>query len=148
MSATTPHEMQAQASATVFKQLQTYVGRTYEPGVYDCAHLAADVQREVFGRMVPLPVRHAAGSAGQRAAILNLRDAVAMKVDVPYTGCAALFHEVNNKVDQVFHIGTVCLQLGEVWVLHNSYALGGVHLHRFEQLQGWGMKLDGWYAWK
>lgn len=148
MNATTmPAPAQPVADAAVFRRLQAYVGRGYEPGVYDCAHLAVDVQREVFGRLVTLP-RHPGGSAGQRAAVLSLREAVATRVDVPYTGCAALFHDVNDKGDQVFHIGTVCLHRGEVWVLHNSYAMGGAHLHRFEQLQGWGMKLDGWYAWK
>lgn len=148
MSATTPTHAQAAADAAVFKRLQSYVGREYRPGVYDCADLAADVQREVFGRTVDLPVRHPSGTAGQRASIFAHRDALAIKVDVPFTGCAALFHDLNNKGSQVWHIGTVALHRGEVWVLHNSHSLGGAHLHRLADLLAWGMKLDGWYAWK
>lgn len=148
MSANTPTHTQHAADAAVFKRLQSYVGREYRPGVYDCADLAADVQRDLFGRAVALPVRHPSGTAGQRASIFAHRDAVAVKVDVPFTGCAALFHDVNDKGSQVWHIGTVALHRGEVWVLHNSYSLGGAHLHRFADLQAWGMKLDGWYAWK
>lgn len=145
---TTPTQAHAAADAAVFKRLQSYVGREYRPGVYDCADLAADVQREVFGRAVTLPVRHPSGTAGQRASIFAHRDALASKVDVPFTGCAALFHDVNDKGSQVWHIGTVALHRGEVWVLHNSYTTGGSHLHRLADLQAWGMKLDGWYAWK
>lgn len=143
-----PTHAQPTADAAVVKCLQAYVGRAYVPGQYDCADLAVDVQREVFGRAVALPSRRPGGCAGQRAAILSHRDALAVKVDVPFTGCVALFYEVTDKGDHQYHVGTVCLHRGEVWVLHNSYALGGAHLHRFADMQGWGMKLDGWYAWK
>jgi hypothetical protein len=132
----------------IMKSLQGYVGRAYVPGVFDCADLAVLVQREVFGRTVTLPLqRHPGGVAGQRAAILALRSAVASRVDVPCTGCAALFTELNDKGDHQYHIGTVALHRGDVWVLHNSFAQGSVALNRLVDLQAQGMKLEGWYAW-
>ena len=56
---------------------QGYVGREYVPGQYDCAHLAIDVQREVFGRHISLPAPHRLGRAGQVAQIRALRDELA-----------------------------------------------------------------------
>ncbi len=132
--------------AQLFKRLQSYVGMAYVPGQFDCADLAVLVQREVFGRAVALPV-HPQGQATQRAAILRHRDALATAVAVPFTGAAVLFNEVNTKGDTTWHIGTVALHRGEVWVLHNSYEGGGVQLARLQDLLRWGMKLEGYYAW-
>lgn len=131
----------------VFKRLQGYVGRPYRAGIYDCAHLAADVQREVFGRTVALPAVHPKGSAGQRREINGLRDEIALKVDARFDGCAALLY-APGVFAPIWHIGTVADFRGEAWVLHNSAKLGSACLHRLKDLQRWGMSLEGWYAWK
>lgn len=135
-----------QSEAAIFRRLQAYVGMDYVPGQFDCADLAVLVQREVFGRAVHLPT-HPQGTATQRAAILRHRDALATRVDVPFTGCAVLFNATNQKGDVVWHIGTSALHKGEVWALHNSYETGGVRMDRLQDLLRWGMALEGYYAW-
>jgi hypothetical protein len=134
----------------IFIRLQFYVGMPYVEGEFDCADLAQLVQREVFGRVIALAPdrRRPLGTAGQRAMILSMRDELATPVAVPFTGCGALFTEQNAKGGQEYHIGTVCLYGGQTWILHNSWALGGVQMTELHRLQRWGMKLEGYYAWK
>ncbi len=126
-----------------FKGLQVYVGREYRVGLYDCAHLAADVQREMCGREINLPTHHPMGTAGQRRLIQGLRDELAERIDVPFPSCAAILVEGDH-----VHIGTVALRNGEPWILHNSHKLGSAHLHRLKDLERWGMKLEGFYKWR
>lgn len=129
--------------------LQRYVGTPYRLGVFDCMDLTAQVQREVFGREICVPAQRErpAGAAGQRREIASLRDELALRVDVPFNGCAALLAEPLGNTE-VWHIGTVALHRGEAWVLHNSHKLGSAHLNRLSDLQRWGMHLEGYYAWK
>lgn len=136
-------------SEAAFIALQAYVGLEYKLGLFDCADLAAKVQREVFGREISLPAsrQRALGAAGQRREIASLRDQLAVRVDVPFTGCAALLTE-GGPLGGTWHIGTVALHRGETWVLHNSHALGSAHLQRLADLQRWGMQLEGYYAWR
>ncbi len=143
--ASTAHPL-ADTALPVWRALQGYVGRAYEVGAFDCADLAVLVQAEVFGRAVHLPT-HPRGGAGQRAAVLRHRDALAHRVAVPFTGAAVLFSDVNDKGDEHWHIGTVAIMRGDVWVLHNSYATGGVRMDPLADLQAWGMKFEGFYAW-
>lgn len=132
----------------VFKRLQEYVGREYRAGLYDCAHLAADVQRDLFGREIALPAQHPMGTAGQRALINGMRDELAFAIEVPFSGCAALLQE-KTLAGCLLHIGTVALgSADEVWVLHNSAKLGSAHLHRLKDLNRWGMSLLGYFGWK
>lgn len=133
----------------VFQALQRYVGTPYELGVFDCADLVAQVQREVFGREIALPAhRHRPlGAAAQRREIASLRDELAFAVAVPFDGCGALLFEP-GPFAPLWHIGTAVQHAGETWILHNSEKLGSAHLHRLTDLQRWGMRLEGWYAWK
>jgi hypothetical protein len=131
----------------VFKRLQDYVGREYRAGTYDCSHLAADVQRDLFGREVKLPAQHPKGTAGQRALINGMRDDLAIQIAVPFDGCAALLKEL-TQAGCLLHIGTVALRDGEPWILHNSAKLGSAHFHRLNDLNRWGMSLEGYFAWK
>lgn len=133
----------------VFKRLQEYVGTPYVSGVFDCWDLAAKVQREVFGRETAVPAHRdrPQGAAGQRREIFNLRDEVAIRVDVPFTGCLGLFFEP-GAFAPIWHIGVGAIRLGEIYVLHNSEKLGGAHFQRLNDLQRFGMRLEGWYACK
>lgn len=136
-------------AAAVFRRLQAYVGRPYVDGQFDCADLAVLVQAEVFGRTVALPAarRRPQGRAGQRATINALRDDVALRVDVPFTGCGVLLTE-RVQGAEAWHIGTGAMHRGEVWVLHNSNPATGARLDRLQDLQRWGLRLEGFYAWK
>ncbi len=134
-------------SIDVFKRLQEYVGREYRAGLYDCAHLAADVQRDLFGKEIALPTQHPMGTAGQRALVNGMRDELAIQIVDPVNGCAALLKEQTD-AGCLLHIGTVALYLDEAWVLHNSAKLGSAHLHRLKDLNRWGMSLSGYFQWK
>lgn len=132
----------------VFKRLQEYVGREYRAGVYDCAHLAADVQADLFGRRVEMPGTHPMGTAGQRRLICAMRDELALEIAVPFPGCAALLSSQSDDGHEVLHIGTVALRLGEPWILHNSAHFGSAQLRRLSDLNRMGLSLKGWFAWK
>lgn len=137
-----------------FKQAQRYVGTPYLVGQFDCADLAARVQQEIFGRRVGLPIHRErpGGARGQAREILRLRDQVADRIDVAADGCAVLLWGLNDGTPapglKVWHLGTAFLHAGEVWVLHNSAHLGSAALHRLADLRGWGLRLDGFYAWR
>jgi len=140
-------------ATTLFLQAQRYVGTPYLPGVYDCADLAAKVQHEVFGRVIALPDHRArpAGARGQAREVLGLRDKLAERVELPADGHAVLLWEPDGEAGQnlrIWHVGTVFMHAGEIWVLHNSAKLGSAALHRLADLRRWGMRLDGFYAWK
>ena len=123
---------------------QGYVGRAYVPGVYDCAHLAADVQREVFGRAIHLPTRHAKGRAGQ-AAQINAHRTLAEHVQAPVHGGAVLFTSCGDG-GELWHIGTVFVR-AEPWVLHNSAVMGSACLQRLKDFPARGQRIEGFYKW-
>lgn len=131
----------------VFKQLQGYVGREYRVD-YNCAHLAADVQADLFGRSVSIPGAMPGGSAGQRRMVNEMRDELAMKIDVPFPGCAVLLSSQDDSGHELLHIGTVALRDGEEWILHNSAHLGSAQFQRLADLQRHGLRFLGWFAWK
>lgn len=146
---------------TLFSRAQRYVGMPYEAGQFDCADLAVQVQRELFGRVVALPahqpareeqqLRRPAGARGQGAMILSLRETLAQRVEAAADGCGALLWEPEGDPGQDlrrWHIGTVFLHAGEIWVLHNSALLGGAALHRLDDLRRMGMRLEGFYVWR
>ena len=131
----------------VFKRLQEYVGREYRVD-YNCAHLAADVQADLFGRVVSLPGVMPGGSAGQRRMVNEMRDELAMEIAVPFPGCAVILSSRTDDGHEVLHIGTVALRQGEPYVLHNSAHFGSARFERLDSLKRHGMKFCGWFAWK
>lgn len=131
---------------------QQYVGLPYVLGEFDCADLAARVQWEIWGRRIALPTVRArpGGARGQAREINRLRDAVADPIDKPVTGCGVLMFEPDGSENTApnWHIGTVFMLAGEVWVLHNSEGMQGAALQRLADLQRFGLRVDGFYAWK
>jgi len=126
---------------------QGYVGREYVPGQYDCAHLAIDVQREVFGRHISLPAPHRLGRAGQVAQIRALRDELAVRIGNAVHGCGVLITTPLDAGPQ-WHIGTVLIHRGETWVLHNSAHIGSAALNRIADFARRGQRIEGFYRWK
>lgn len=49
--------------------------------------------------------------------------------------------------EPLWHIGTVFMEHGEAWVLHNSHSLGSAALHRLEGLRHYGLRVEGFYEW-
>lgn len=133
---------------STFRELQRYVGRPYSDA-YNCAHLARDVQAEVFGRQVHLPGVMPTGVAGQRAKINAMRDELAQSIPEPVDGCAVLMSGKDAQGREVLHIGTVALRApGDPYVLHNSAHFRSARYDRVSDLQRWGLRILGWYAWK
>ena len=121
----------------------------YVEGVFDCADLAAKVQCELFGLLVALPVhrKRPGGAMGQAREIHALQAEVADRIEQPVTGCGALMYEPTDN-GQRWHIGTVFVAGGEVWLLHNSFTMACACLQRLADLQRFGARLEGYYAWR
>lgn len=132
----------------MLRAAERYVGTPYVEGVFDCADLTAQVQLEVFGRQIGLPVHRArpAGAMGQRREIAKWQGELATPIDTPVTGCAVLMFEPGPTAP-IWHVGTVFLQGDDVWVLHNSFTMGGTLLQRLPDMRRQGMRVDGFYAW-
>ena len=146
-----PAVMQAQPTdADMLVRAQAYVGLPYVCGVFDCADLAARVQWELFGRVVPLPVhrKRPAGAMGQAREIAALRTDLADPLDAPETGCGVLMYEPRDDGAALWHIGTAFMAPGTTWVLHNSFAMGNAALQRLADLQRFGLRLEGYYRWR
>lgn len=134
-----------------FAAAQSYVGTEYVPGTYDCAHLFLDVQRKVFGRTVTVPTAlasHAQGRAHQAAQISAARDALAQRISDPVHGCGVLITSPNDAGHLLWHLGTVFVYRGEVWVLHNSAVMGNASLNRLRDFAWRGQRIEGFYTWK
>ena len=121
-----------------------YVGLPYVQGTGDCAALAEVVAREVFGKVVGLPVSHASTYREQAKQILELRDDYAVRLPVAKDGCPALFIGRGR----LCHIGVMCLIAGEWWVLHADQTAGFVVRQRLRDVTRIHFQLEGYYAWK
>lgn len=142
-----------------FDRAQCYVGSPYSPGQYDCADLAVQVQREVFGRAVALPAHGARPASVQRVTsthVQRLRDALADRIDAPVTGCAVLLYTDEGTPERPvrrWHVGTAFVRQtrcgqAETWLLHNSRATMGAALQRLDDVLRTGLRLDGYYVWR
>ena len=132
----------------LFKKAQSYVGTPYLVGEFDCADLAVKVQLELWGRAIALPLRRKrpGGVLGQAREIHRLQDDLATLVEEPDNGDGVLMHD--GGAPPTWHIGTVFLHEGEAWVLHNSFTLGSAALQRLADLRRFGLKVEGFYAWR
>ena len=133
----------------MLRSAERYVGTPYVEGSFDCADLAALVQLEVFDRQIDLPVHRVrpSGAMGQRREIAKWQEALAMPIDEAITGCAVLMFEPGPTAP-IWHVGTVFIAGQDVWVLHNSFAMGSALLQRLPDMRRQGMRVDGFYAWK
>lgn len=133
----------------ILVRAQAYVGVPYLDGEFDCADLAAKVQWEMFGRLIRLPThrRRPVGAMGQAREIRAFREDLADRIDAAVTGCGVLMYEPGDR-GQIWHIGTAFVDVDVVWVLHNSHKLGSAHLHRLTDLIRFGLRLEGFYAWR
>lgn len=129
-------------------QLDRFIGIPYCPRHMDCADLALLVQRELFGREVVLAGKRARplGALDQAAAIASYCEELGTAVQQPQDGDAVLMRDFD--VAQVGHIGIFVFTNYAPHVLHTSHKLGGSRLHRMQDLQGYGLVVEGYYRWK
>ena len=123
---------------------EKYVGKRWQRGVYDCASLAIEVQKDEFGRVIELPVERRHYPNIELSALIDLHKAdMAVRIEHPVEGDVVLMLD-NNRLN---HIGTYIV-IGKVpYVLHNLQK-AGVVIHR---LSGFGkglltnMVVEGFY---
>ena len=129
-------------------QLDRFVGIPYCPRHMDCADLALLLQRELFGRTVVLAGKRVRPLEldAQAAAIAGYCSELGMAVELPQDGDAVLMRDFD--VDQVGHIGIFVFTNYAPHVLHTSHKLGASVLHRVQDLQGYGLIVEGYYRWK
>lgn len=119
-----------------------YIGRAYVPKVYDCASLAADVQREVFNRAVPdYSERAELRSQNQEMLMVTVKES-ATRTEHPEEGCLAQIAITGH----IQHIGVYCVVNGEPCLLHNIKKFGTI-LTRVRDLPRHGWKVEGYYTW-
>lgn len=123
-----------------------YIGRPYLRGQYDCAALASDVQREVFGRAVDLPAERPADPAGSAALIARLQASHARRLAGPEEGAVVLMRR--GSLARPWHVGTYFESGGEGWILHSTSAAGGATAMRVRDIARFGFQIEGYYLWK
>lgn len=129
---------------------ERYVGRPFVEGSFDCGELARTVQREVFGREVPLPSeRWYAGKEGAErlramaAQVEGTIASLAQRVPEPREGDLVMMYSGSR----VMHAGIYCVLVAEPWVLHAAERMGQVVLTRVRELADKGYKLEGYWRW-
>lgn len=131
------------------RQAEAMVGLPFEPGVFDCVHLAVEAQRRLFQRRVRWPrgLRHPRGRMTQGARINAYRNRVADPVERPeHGGLVLMLQPVPNGKWQ-YHLGTTFLHLGQIWVLH-VHEGGSSVLQIEEDLYRDGTRREGYYRWR
>lgn len=122
----------------------TYLGLPYIMGEFDCANLAANVQREIYGREIALPRDRAHNLFDISAQIDDLKSDYAERTESPQDGDAVLMIGRGR----LNHIGVVALINGECWVLHAMRNAGQVVRHRVRDLAAVNLTVEGYYRWK
>lgn len=130
-----------------FEQIKTYVGLPYVVGQTDCADLFLKVQREVFSRkdFVPFDNAHGITGARQRRQIRHALAMCAKRLSAPEHGCLVLFGPASRGL---WHMGTVCSDGAELWILHASRIAGSAELTRMRDMASRGYMAEGYYTWK
>ena len=124
-----------------------FVGIPYDLRRMDCADLAIQVQRELFGRAVQLPGKRPRPlrDGAQAQAIDAMAGQLADPVAQPQDGDAVLMRDAGQPL--AGHIGTYFFLNYTPMVLHTSHALGASVLHRAQDLPGYGLRIEGFYRW-
>ena len=125
---------------------ESYVGRPYVEGVFDCADLVVEVLREVFDREIRLPA-HAVGVRARDAQIAALGGELATPSDEPREGDAVLMRAAGRTRALGHHIGVWCEVTAEPHVLHCLAGIGTC-LHALRALRAHGLELAGIYRWQ
>jgi len=118
-----------------------YIGTPYAQ--YDCAAMAALVQREVFGREISLPSDRAEGLRAQSRQLQDLQADYAQPVAQPIEGDAVLMRGRGR----INHVGVYTVIGGVAYVLHAMKKPGHTCLHRLRDLHLYGLQVEGFYAW-
>lgn len=122
-----------------------FIGIPYSARHFDCADLAILVQRELFGREVPLVRPRPLREADQAEVLAAHCRALGKPTTAPQDGDAVLMRDVGS--DKATHIGTWFFLGYSPCVLHTSHKLGASVLHRVQDLGAYGLQVEGCYQW-
>ena len=125
---------------------ESYIGRPYVLGESDCARLACDVRREVFGLPVPegADIERARSELGRFEQMSDGVAEYATPTATPHEGDVALICCRGRPS----HVGVFCRVNDEDCVLHAMKNAGMVVLHRVRDLPRVNLQLEGFYSWK
>ena len=120
-----------------------YVGKPYQEGVYDCAHLLVDVQQNVFNRNVDFPVERdeTVYQLSRQIDENKPNYAVPISEEEAQEGDAVLML-CRGRLN---HIGVLAVINGVKYVLHNVKSTGNVTLHRIKDLERYSLSVEGYY---
>lgn len=120
---------------------EQYLGWEYVTGERDCAVLAAEVQRDVFGRDIRLPRElHDSTPFSASAQFRTELPDIASRVDSPADGDLVLMLVGNRPA----HIGVYCATEPPS-VLHALQRFGSAVRHSLSDLPRIGLKIEGFY---
>lgn len=137
MSAPTLRLVQARDAAAL-------INLPYEAERFVCGHFVMRTQRELFGREIQLPTAYPLGRRGQAAMLGRLTAELAVATDAPQTGDVAMYEQDDADGGAHFHLGTVFIELGELWLLHLP-ADGHSVMQRELQVRLQGLRRVGFY---
>lgn len=125
---------------------ERYLGRPHVKGVYDCAELVMEVQREQFNRNVEVPVERKEYSTFVLSSLIDEHKfEMAEIVSDPIEGDVLLMKCMNR----LNHIGVYVTIDRTPYVLHNLQRVG-VCLHRIADLQNLpsSIEVENYYRFK
>lgn len=125
---------------------ERYVGLPYRINEFDCAHLLAQVQLEVFGIDVSLPEERDEGVFALSAQIdRNITDyLVPIERHEGQDGDVVLM-KCKNRLN---HTGVLAKIDGVDYVLHNLRSIMAVALHKVKDLPRYNIEVEGYYRFK
>lgn len=128
------------------KWWEDYIGREYIIDEYDCVHLLVDVQQNVFGHDLEIPVErenHLKNKSAQIAAHLDhythpIEEDEIEEGDMVLMKCKGVLN----------HTGIVAFHKGVPYVVHNLRNIRSVAMHKIRDLQRYNLIVDGYYRFK
>lgn len=123
----------------------TFIGRKYVVGEFDCAHLLLAVHKEVFGKTLNLPVERNETVFGLSRQVADHVPNLADRIDLSEAQDGDLV--IMTSGGRLNHCG-IYVNLHSPMVLHNLRSTGNVCLHKIRDLPRINLQLEGVYRWR
>lgn len=118
-----------------------FVGKPYIPDQYDCVHLVVDVQKQVYGKDIEIPVEREEHVFLLSKQIDQHLETFYEQVEVPQEGDMVLM-KCKGRLN---HTGVYVVINGVAYVLHNLRSIMSVALHKVRELEKYGVVVDSYY---
>ncbi|MGF1873755.1 hypothetical protein L4D77_00220 [Photobacterium frigidiphilum] len=125
---------------------EKYLGRVFDPLIYDCLDLAVEVANNEFHLSITSP-EHALrpiDNGGQATTIALMKDDFALRVSEPIEGHPVILYDRGEPS----HIGVAAFVNGQWQCLHNLVGMGVV-MERMSLVRlDAGGGIEGFYQWR